>query len=97
MLLLDASKAFDRIEYGRLFKLLRERNMCPIVLRLITALYISQMMQVRWGEILSKQFKVGNGVKRGGILSPRLFTVYLANLLKTLKQHNIGCKIGYSF
>ena len=55
MLLLDASKAFDRIEYVRLFKLLRERNMCPIVLRLIIAMYVLQMMQVRWGEILSKQ------------------------------------------
>ena len=69
MLLLDASKAFDKIEYVRLFKLLRERNMCPIVLRLIIAMYISQMMQVRWGEILSKQFTVGNGVKRAGVLS----------------------------
>ena len=47
MLLLDAMKAFDRIEYVRLFKLLREKNMCPIVLRLIIAKYISQMMQVR--------------------------------------------------
>ena len=97
MLLLDASKAFDRIEYVRLFKLLRERNMCPIVLRLIIAMYISQMMQVRWGDILSKQFPVGNGVKQGGVLSPVLFTVYLDNLLKTLKQRNIGCKIGNSY
>ena len=35
MLLLDASKAFDRIEYVRLFTLLRLRNMCPLVLSLI--------------------------------------------------------------
>ena len=55
------------------------------------------MMQVRWGEILSKQFSVGNGVKQGGVLSPVLFTVYLDNLLKTLKQRNIGCKIGNSY
>ena len=103
MLLLDASKSFHRIEYVRLFKLLRERNMCPIVLRLIIAMYISQMMQVRCGEILSKQFPVGNGVKHGVYvmfmlcLSPVLFTVYLDNLLKTLKQRNIGCKIGNSY
>ena len=97
MLLLDASKAFDRIEYVRLFKLLREKNMCPIVLRLIIAMYISQMMQVRWGEILSKQFPVRNGVKQGGVSSPVLFTVYLDNLLKTLKQRNIECKIGDSY
>ena len=55
------------------------------------------MMQVRWGEILSKQFPVENEVKQGGVLSPVLFTVYLDNLLKTLKQRNIGCKIGNSY
>ena len=56
--------------------------MCPIVLRLMIAMYISQMMQVKWGGILSKQFPVGNGVKQGGVLSPVLFTVYLDNLQK---------------
>ena len=40
MLLLNASKAFDRIEYVRLFTLLRLRNMCPLVLRLIMNMYI---------------------------------------------------------
>ena len=34
LLLLDASKAFDRVEYVKLFKMLKDRNMCPIVLRL---------------------------------------------------------------
>ena len=96
MLLLDASKAFDRIEYVCLCKLIHERNMCPIVLRLIIAMYISQMMQARWGEFFSKQFPVGNGVKQGGVLSAVLFTVYLDNLLKTRRQRNIGCKIGKS-
>ena len=37
------------------------------------------------------------GLNRGGVLSPVLFTVYLDNLLKTLKQRNIGCKIGNSY
>ena len=69
MLLLDASKAFDRIEYFRLFELLRDRNMCPIVLRLIITMYISQKMQVRWGEIVPSQFSVSNGVKQGGVMS----------------------------
>ena len=47
MLLLDASKALDRIEYASLFNPLRSRNMCPVVLRLIMNMYISQKMQVR--------------------------------------------------
>ena len=35
MLLLDASKAFDRVEYVNLFSDLRERKLCAIVLRLL--------------------------------------------------------------
>ena len=35
LLLLDASKAFDCVEYVNLFNTLRDRNLCPIVLRII--------------------------------------------------------------
>ena len=45
---------------------------------------ISQKMHVRWGEIISSQFSVSNGVNQGGVMSPVLFTVYLDNLLKIL-------------
>ena len=54
-------------------------------------------MQVRWGEIVSSQFSVSNGVKQGGVMSPVLFTVYLDNLLKNLRQRNIGCEIGATY
>ena len=53
MLLLDASKAFDRIEYVRLFTLLRLRNMCPLVLRLVMNMYISQRIQVIFGTVVT--------------------------------------------
>ena len=36
LLLRDASKAFDRVEYVKLFTILRDRKICPIVLRLLT-------------------------------------------------------------
>ena len=47
LLLLDASKAFDRVEYNQFFYRLRDRNMCPIVLRLLINMYINQKMQVK--------------------------------------------------
>ena len=97
MLLLEASKAFDRIEYVRLFTLLRLRNMCPRVLRLIMNMYISQRMQLRFGTAMSSQFSMSNGVKQGGVLSPILFTIYIGNLIIQLRKLNIGCKIGNSF
>ena len=75
MLLLDASKVFDQIKYSTLFNNLRSQNMCPVTLRLIMNMYISQKMQVRFSNVLSSPFTVGNGVKQGGVLSPILFTV----------------------
>ena len=97
MLLLDASKAFDRIEYASLFNHLSSRNMCPVVLRLIMNMYISQKMHIRFSNSLSNQFTVDNGVKQGGVLSSILFTVYIDNLIKILKQRNVGCKLVTSF
>ena len=47
MLMLDASKAFDRVEYIRLFTLLRERALCPVVLRLIMNMYVNQCIQIK--------------------------------------------------
>ena len=52
LLLLDASKAFDRVEYNQLFNRLRDRNMCPIVLRLLINMYINQKIQVKWNDVI---------------------------------------------
>ena len=101
MLLLDASKAFDRIVllvlFVRLFSLLRLRNMCPLVLHLIMNMYISQRMQVSFGTAMSSHFSINNGVKQGGVLSPILFTIYIDNMIIQLRKLNIGCKICNSF
>ena len=37
--MLDASKAFDKVEYVRLFSLLRGRALCPVVLHLIVQIH----------------------------------------------------------
>ena len=92
LLLLDASKAFDRVEYVKLFNTLRDRKMCPIVLRLIMNMYTNQEFQVKWNTVLSSKCKTSNGVKQGGCLSPSLFSVYLNNLIVKLRNNNIGCR-----
>ena len=63
LLLLDASKAFDRVEYNTLFNRLRDRNMCPIVLRLLINMYIYQKIQVKWNDVLSNQYSISYGIK----------------------------------
>ena len=94
LLLLDASKAFDRVEYIKLFTVLRDRKMCPIVLRLLLNMYINQQIQVKWNNSISIQRGISNGVKQGECLSPTLFSVYLNKLIEILRNSNIGCRYG---
>ena len=56
--------------------------------------YHNQTTCIRWGDLLSTKFKVTNGVRQGGILSPYLFNVYVDELSEQLKMCNVGCSIN---
>ena len=45
----------------------------------------------------SKPFVTDNGVKKGGGLSPVLFTMYIDKLLNRLRQSKLGCYVGDIF
>ena len=93
--LLDASKSFDCVEYIKLFRTLRDRKMCPVVLRLIMNMYIDQSIQVKWNSIVSAKCYISNGVKQGVCILPTFFCVYLNRLIETLRKKNIGCTCRY--
>jgi len=42
---LDASRAFERVEYCKLFQLLIDSNMCPMFLRLFLYMYTHQKLR----------------------------------------------------
>ena len=94
VLMLDASKAFDRVNYCKLFRELLKREMSPLVLRLLLYMYTNQTLRVKWGSVMSESFTVMNGVKQGGVLSPILFAVYTDGLLLRLQESGIGCHMG---
>jgi len=71
--MLDATKAFDRVQYCKLFNMLIDRDMPFVTLRLLLNMYTSHVTQVMWNGICSSPFLVRNGVKQGGIVSPLLF------------------------
>jgi hypothetical protein len=97
VILLDASKAFDRVHYVRLFSLLLQRGLCAATARLLLRSYVLQSMSVRWCNSVSTKFPCSNGVKQGGVLSPVLFTVYMDELLDRLSKLGIGCHLSGSF
>ena len=96
-MLLDASKAFDRVHYIKLFRLLLRKGCCPVIARFLAILYTDQQVSVTWNGTPSRTFEVNNGIKQGGVLSPVLFCVYMDELLLRLKQSGYGCHIGTMF
>ena len=84
--MLDASKAFDRVNHLSLFNKLKLRNMCPTIMIFLMCTYQRQSVMVNWNGECSSTVSVGNGVKQGCVSSPVLFTVYLDGLIDQLRK-----------
>ena len=97
MCMLDASKAFDRVNSLTLFKTLYSRGMCPIYLRLLMKIYEEQNMRIRWNNTVTDYFTINNGVKQGGVLSPILFSLCLDQLISRLRHIGMGCHMNGLF
>ena len=52
-------------------------------------------MCIKWGQATSGFFTISNDVRQGGILLPRLFTVYVDDLSKQLIDARSGCFIEH--
>lgn len=91
---LDCSKAFDRLNYEKMFELLYDKGMCSSVLKLLWSMYRENSFCVRWKNCHSSVHGMKNGVKQGGILSPKMFILYLDDLFVKLKSSGLGCHIN---
>ena len=97
VLLLDASKAFDEVAFNVLFHELRDRSLCLKITKLLYYMYTNQECSVRWGSEHSDFFKLSNGVKQGGVISPILFSYYIDKLFTQLEHSGLGCHVGTSY
>ena len=73
--LLDATKAFDRANYGTLFSLLCDRNWPGVVIRYLLNSYSRHNVFIRWYNVLTNAIHMENVVKQDGVLFPIIFCV----------------------
>ena len=92
--LLDCSKAFDMCLFDKLFQKLVDRNFPAIVIRVLIFVYEEQKGCVKLAGESSTGFSITNGTRQGSVLSPTLFSLYLDDLIKELRDLGVGCQVG---
>lgn len=90
----DLRKAFDMVNYWKLFDMLLELGVDKGVVRVLSSMYTNQRMCVRWDGHSSSDFPCLNGVRQGSPLSPFLFSVYIDYVLRGIVTLDAGCRLG---
>ena len=73
---IDHVKAFDCVDYNKLWKILKEMGIPDHLTCFLRNLYAGQEATVRTGHGTVNWFKIGKGVCQGSILSLCLFNLY---------------------
>ena len=56
-------------------------------------MYTNQSCSVKWDNEQSDNFKIVNGARQGGVISPLLFSCYVDNLFPQLQHFRLGCHV----
>ena len=94
---MDMTKAFDNVKQSVLFQKLIDRKVPAVFLRLILKMHLQQRACVSWNGQISGTFAVSNGVKQGGVLSARLFCVYIDDIFQLLRRKKSGCWVNGNY
>ena len=88
-------KAFDTVQRDCLWYKLISVGIKGKILNAVQSLYTNVQCQcaVKVNDYLSPLFKVSQGVKQKGKLSPTLFSLYINDLANEIKQMNLGVDI----
>jgi hypothetical protein len=89
---LDMSKAFDYVNYWRMFSRLINDGVDMYLVRLLVEWYSGEKMCVHWNGVNSECFSRNNGVRQGSPLSPFLFSYYVDNMIRGISKYGKGCK-----
>ena len=79
---IDYTKAFDYVDYNKLWKILKVVGIPDQLTCLLRNLYAGQEATVRIGHATTDWFQIGKGVHQGCIVSPCLFNLYAEYIMR---------------
>jgi hypothetical protein len=91
--LIDASKAFDKINRTFLWdKLITKIR--PVILLSLMSYYKESYAYIENNGNATLIFRTTRGVKQGGPLSPKLFAIYIEDIILEVEAARVGISIG---
>ena len=91
----DFEKAFDRIDWVKMVKILKKIGVDWRDRRLIMNLYMNQKAVIKIQQEVSDECEIGRGVRQGCCMSPLLFNIYAeAMMMEAMEGIEEGIKIG---
>ena len=78
---IDYAKAFDYVNYNKLWKILKVMGITDHLTCLLRNLYAGQEATVGTGYETTDWFNIGKGVHQGCILSPYLLSTYAEHIM----------------
>ena len=93
---IDYAKAFDCVDYNKLWKILKEMGILDHLTCLLRNLYASQKAAVRTRRGKTDWFQIGKGICQGCIFSPCLFNLYIEYIMRNTgpDEAQAGIKIA---
>ena len=95
--MLDVKSTFDCVWHEGLFLKLYELGINAKAWRIIRQWYLKRESFVAIIGVLSDRYPLRHFVRQGGVLSMKLYNPYVAGLLKSLNEANLGCVIYDKF
>ena len=93
---IDYTKAFDYVDYNKLWKILKEMEILDHLSCLLRNLYAGQEATIKTGHEIAGWFQIGKGVHQGYMLSPCLFNLHAEYIMQNARLDEAQAEIKIS-